>query len=105
MKQMRCPLNGWRGIDEFAYGGEFVEMPDPAACGDEAWSDYVFLRENRRGPVAEWWCHVPSALWFVALRNTGTGEVIETMTVQDWRERVKAAGSAQAALAAGGANG
>ena len=95
MKQMRCPLNGLRGIDEFAYGGEWCEMPDPAACDDDAWSDYVFLRTNRRGPVAEWWCHVPSAYWFVALRDTGTGEVLGTFPVDAWRERV-AAGAATA---------
>lgn len=87
---MRCPLNGWRTIDEFAYGGEFLEMPDPDTCDDQAWSAYVFMRENRRGPVAEWWFHVPSALWFIALRNTGTGEVIDTCTVQQWRERMEA---------------
>ena len=88
MKLMRCPLNGWRGVDEFAYGGEVTEMPDPDGCSDEAWSAYVFLRENVCGPVAEWWCHLPTALWFVALRDTGSGEVIETFTVTQWRERV-----------------
>ena len=90
MKRMRCPLNGWRGVDEFAYGGEFRETPDPEASDDAAWSDYLFLRDNRRGPVAEWWCHLPSAFWFVALRDTGTGEVIDTCTVQQWRDRVAA---------------
>jgi sarcosine oxidase subunit delta len=84
MKLMRCPLNGLRGIDEFAYGGELTEMPDPAACDDRAWSDYVFLRTNRRGPSVEWWCHLPSTFWFVALRDTGTGEVIRTCTVEQW---------------------
>ncbi len=48
MKQMRCPLNGLRGIDEFAYGGEWCEMPDPAACDDDALGDYVFLAAARR---------------------------------------------------------
>ena len=77
MKLMRCPLNGWRGVDEFAYGGEFREMPDPQACDDGAWSAYIFLRDNRRGPTAEWWCHLPSAFWFVAQRDTGSGEVLQ----------------------------
>lgn len=88
MKKMRCPLNGWRGVDEFSYGGEFCEMPDPQACDDLAWSAYLFLRDNHRGPVAEWWCHLPSAFWFVALRHTGSGEVIDTCTVPQWRERL-----------------
>ena len=87
MKLMHCPLNGWRGVDEFAYGGEFREMPDPQACDDGAWSAYIFLRDNRRGPTAEWWCHLPSAFWFVAQRDTGSGEVLHTWTVKQWRER------------------
>ncbi len=90
MKLMRCPLNGWRGIDEFAYGGEFCDMPDPQSCDDKDWSTYVFMRENRRGPVVEWWCHIPSSYWFIALRNTGTGEVIGTFSMQQWRERIEA---------------
>lgn len=84
MKLMRCPLNGWRGVDEFAYGGEVGEMPDPDTCDDRTWSAYVFLRDNRRGPVAEWWCHLPSAHWFIALRDTGSGEVLRTFTVPEW---------------------
>lgn len=102
MKLMRCPLNGWRGIDEFAYGGEYSEMPEPDTCDDADWSAYVFLRDNRRGPVAEWWCHLPSALWFVALRDTGSGEVIETFTVAAWRER-QAQGPARSADPGAGA--
>lgn len=89
MKLMRCPLNGWRGVNEFAYGGEYIEMPNPETSDDQTWSTYVFLRENKRGPVAEWWCHLPSALWFIALRHTGSGEVMETMTVQEWRARME----------------
>jgi sarcosine oxidase subunit delta len=105
MKLMRCPLNGWRGVDEFAYGGEFSEIPDPDVCDDQTWSAYVFMRENRRGPVAEWWFHIPSAFWFVALRNTGTGEVIDTCTVQQWRERMEAVTSTTASSAQGIPNG
>lgn len=99
MKLMRCPLNGWRGVAEFTYGGVVDEMPDPEACDDRAWSDYLFIRENRRGPVAEWWCHLPSALWFVAIRDTATGQVLDTFTVTEWRERQAAqpGGHAQAA--------
>ena len=98
MKLMRCPLNGWRGVDEFAYGGEFCEMPDPRSCDDLVWSSYVFMRENRRGPVAEWWCHNPSSYWFVALRNTATGEVIGTFSIQQWRDRIEAGTSPSAPL-------
>ncbi|MGE0798476.1 MAG: sarcosine oxidase subunit delta [Lautropia sp.] len=100
MKLMRCPLNGWRGVDEFAYGGEYFEMPDPDSADDETWSRYVFMRENRRGEVAEWWCHVPSALWFIAVRDTGSGRVVETYTMQQWRDRIGATAAVATAAAA-----
>ena len=44
MKLMRCPLNGWRGVAEFMYGGVVEDIPDPDACDDRAWSDYLFIR-------------------------------------------------------------
>ena len=50
MKIMHCPLNGPRNISEFVYGGEVVEMPDPATASDAEWADHVFLEANRRGP-------------------------------------------------------
>ena len=34
MKQMNCPLNGLRNIQEFAHGGEVVDQPDPNRCSD-----------------------------------------------------------------------
>ena len=78
MKLMKCPLNGERNISEFAYGGEVVDMPDPASCDDAEWADHVFNRDNRRGLVREWWCHVPTAYWFVAERDTATDEIVRT---------------------------
>jgi hypothetical protein len=36
MKLMRCPLNGWRGVAEFMYGGVVEDIPDPDACDDRA---------------------------------------------------------------------
>ena len=34
MKQLHCPLNGLRNIDEFVYGGEY--HPDEAAAEIDA---------------------------------------------------------------------
>lgn len=78
MKIMPCPLNGPRNISEFACAGEVKLMPDPARADDAAWGDYVFLRENAAGVVREWWCHVPTAFWFIAERNTLTDEILKT---------------------------
>ena len=78
MKIMNCPLNGPRNISEFAWGGEVKTMPDPLACSDDEWAEYVFLENNTAGVVREWWCHLPTSYWFIAERNTVTDEIVRT---------------------------
>jgi sarcosine oxidase subunit delta len=78
MKLLHCPGLGLRNIDEFVCGGSAGAMPDPAATSDSAWSEYLFLADNPRGRVREWWFHVPSARWFIAERDTVTDEIIAT---------------------------
>ena len=73
MKIMNCPLNGPRNISEFICAGDVVEEPDPNRCSDEEWAHYVFLHDNAAGVVQEWWCHVPTAFWFIAERQYGDG--------------------------------
>ena len=83
MKIMHCPLNGPRNISEFVYGGEVTEMPDPATASDAEWADHVFLENNRRGIVREWWFHVATAYWFIAERDTATDDIIRTYPSSD----------------------
>ncbi len=78
MKILNCPLNGPRNISEFVYGGEVTEMPDPNACSDAEWADYVLMENNTAGVIREWWYHAATAYWFVAERNTVTDEVVRT---------------------------
>ena len=78
MKIMNCPMNGPRNISEFVNGGEVCEMPDPVAGSDREWAEYLFIENNTRGVVREWWMHVPTSYWFIAERNTETDEIIRT---------------------------
>ncbi len=78
MKIINCPLNGPRNASEFLWGGEVKEMPDPQSADPAAWADYVFLQENEAGLVREWWCHLPTAFWFIAERDTRTDEILCT---------------------------
>lgn len=78
MKLLTCPVNGPRPIAEFVYGGERRPMPDPEACSDEAWSDYVFTRSGVPGVKQEWWFHPPSGTWFVAERDTRADVILRT---------------------------
>ena len=45
MKLMHCPINGWRPIQEFSYGGTFRLMPPPQNCTAQQWANYVFNRD------------------------------------------------------------
>jgi sarcosine oxidase subunit delta len=82
MKLITCPLNGARPVSEFAYGGELRPMPDPDACSDREWSDYVFNRSGSPGLKYEWWCHIASGFWFIALRDTARDQILETLPAE-----------------------
>jgi len=82
MKLLRCPLNGLRPIDEFAYGGEVRDAPDPRIGTDEQWADYVFNRNGSPGIKREWWYHIASGYWFIAERDTASDVVRETYGVE-----------------------
>jgi heterotetrameric sarcosine oxidase delta subunit len=73
-----CPWCGPRAEIEFRYGGQaHVAYPaDPAAVDDAAWADYVFMRDNPKGPFAERWVHTAGCRrWFNVVRDTLTNEV------------------------------
>ena len=78
MKLLHCPLNGPRNISEFVCFGEVVDMPEPHETSDEDWADFIWLSNNTAGDVREWWCHVATAYWFIAERNTVTDEIHKT---------------------------
>jgi sarcosine oxidase subunit delta len=78
MKILTCPLNGPRNIQEFVYGGEVSEMPEPARCSEAQWADYVFLPDNKKGVIREWWCHGATNYWFIAERDTASDQILRT---------------------------
>jgi sarcosine oxidase, subunit delta len=81
MLQIRCPLCGPRDETEYHYGGQaHVEYPaDPNALNDEEWAQYLFFRDNPKGPYAERWVHsIGCRRWFNAIRDTRTYEVLAT---------------------------
>ena len=78
MKILTCPVNGPRPVSEFAYAGELREMPAPATASDAEWAAYVFNRNGAAGIKREWWCHTPSGVWFIAVRDTVGDVVLKT---------------------------
>lgn len=83
MKIIRCPLNGPRNLQEFAYGGEVCDEPAADAPTPE-WASHVFYQDNRRGVVDEWWCHTASVYWFVVRRDRSNDEIVATFSPSEY---------------------
>jgi heterotetrameric sarcosine oxidase delta subunit len=70
-----CPWCGAREETEFHYGGQagIAHPADPERLSDEEWADFLFMRDNPRGPFHERWMHAAGCRrWFNAVRDTAT---------------------------------
>ena len=73
-----CPWCGPRNEVEFTYGGQAgIAYPeDAAALSDAEWADFLFMRDNPRGPFDERWYHVHGCRrWFNVVRDTATHRI------------------------------
>ncbi len=73
--RIKCPYCGERDAQEFAYlGAADPKRPDPDAEGAAgAFYDYVYLRENPAGILAEFWYHTGGChSWLRVERDTRT---------------------------------
>jgi sarcosine oxidase subunit delta len=53
-------------------------------ASDEAWADYLFLRDNPRGVHLERWHHTfGCGQWFNIARSTSTHEVLRVYGMSD----------------------
>jgi len=78
MLRIPCPWCGPRDEVEFHYGGQaHVRYPaDPAALSDAEWAEFLFVRRNPRGRLAERWAHSGGCRrWFDLVRDTATNEI------------------------------
>ena len=76
---IRCPWCGARDHAEYFYGGDAdATLKRPADDASvTAWHDYVYLRDNPRGPHRELWQHNAGCReWLVVTRDTLTHEVL-----------------------------
>ncbi len=81
--RINCPICGSRERREFYYQGAALMRPAPDA-GDQAWDDYVHLRDNPAGETRDMWYHEGGCgAWIVVTRNTVTHEVLATKLAQD----------------------
>ena len=58
MLYIPCPNCGPRNETEFHYGAAAgVAYPNPDQLTDAEWADYLFIRANPKGWLAERWVH------------------------------------------------
>ena len=81
-----CPWCGPRDEIEFRYGGEaHISRTDPAA-DDAAWADYLYMRDNPKGIIAERWVHQAGCRrWFNVLRDTVSHRIVAVYRVGEKR--------------------
>jgi methylglutamate dehydrogenase subunit B len=86
--RITCPYCGSRGIAEFTCQGN-TPPPRPADTAPEAaWVDFVYVRDNPRGPVSELWQHVQGCrAWLVVTRDTASHAVLEVELASRARAR------------------
>lgn len=72
MLLIACPFCGPRNENEFVCSGEAIKRPiAPAALDDAGWTEFLYLRDNAKGPHDEqWWHRHGCRQWFSARRNT-----------------------------------
>jgi len=81
--RITCPVCGERDRREFYYQGAAVNRPDPEA-GEDAWEDYVHLRDNPAGVTRDLWFHESGcSAWIVVTRDTVTHEVIGSVLASE----------------------
>lgn len=88
------PLLGPRDAQEFTYLGDasLLDRPDGTADGaEQAFCDYVYLRDNPAGTHRELWFHEQGdRSWLVVTRNTVTHEILGAELARDVALRNKA---------------
>ena len=92
MIRINCPWCGPRDQHEFTYGGDASKKrpADPENAGPEAWYEFVYLRDNPRGPLDEYWHHVGGCRqWLVVRRDTLAHEVLEVRAPHEAKARPK----------------
>jgi sarcosine oxidase subunit delta len=84
--QIACPYCGARDAQEFAYLGDAtLKRPDPSAADvQNAFHDYVYLRDNPAGAHQEFWIHSAGCRrWLRVSRHMTTHKITATQFACD----------------------
>ena len=81
MLLIQCPWCGKRPENEFHHAGQahIARPSDPSAETDEAWADFLYMRTNAKGRLAERWRHQHGCgRFFNAIRDSVTDRIAAT---------------------------
>ena len=90
--RIHCPYCGERPVEEFTFQGDAAprrpQGNDPAQMDE--WFDYVYLRDNPRGRIHEYWHHSGGCRsWLIVDRDTQTHEVFGVTPARERNVAVK----------------
>jgi sarcosine oxidase, subunit delta len=88
MQLIECPYCGPREEVEYHYGGQahVAYPPETASLSDAEWAEFLFFRDNPKGPFAERWLHSAGCRrWFNAVRDTATHQVLAVYRLDEPR--------------------
>jgi len=103
MLLIECPYCGKRPELEFSHAGQahIARAKNPSEVSVEAWTDFLYMRDNIKGVHAERWRHTHGcARFFNALRDTTTDHFIATYKAGEPAPAMALAGGAAASGAA-----
>jgi sarcosine oxidase subunit delta len=79
-----CPYCGDRDVHEFVYRGDASLTRPATGASDEAFVDYVYMRENPAGPLREHWYHAQGCRnWLVVTRDTRTHHISDCVLAKE----------------------
>jgi sarcosine oxidase subunit delta len=79
-----CPHCGVRPKEEFSIRGDAVPVRPAPNASDEAWYRYVFVRENPKGRIREYWHHAAGCRrWLIVERDNVTHDVFSVIDAAD----------------------
>ncbi|MDE1906872.1 MAG: sarcosine oxidase subunit delta [Rhodospirillales bacterium] len=75
--RITCPHCGERGVEEFTYTQD-AERTRPGEAATEAeWAEYIYLRDNLKGPRKEYWYHGAGChAWLVVERDVSNHDIL-----------------------------
>lgn len=81
--RITCPLCGERPLEEFHYHGDAAPLRPRPGMPTEAWSGFVYLRDNPCGLMREHWRHTGGCgAWLLLERDTANHTIASARLAQ-----------------------